>query len=230
MICFCSWFVLIIPHDSMVWIQHGVLSVLLFPTLIHNNVPLPFICVTTVYFISFWYKNMTWSLLSVMSVFHLGYISILLKLKQTSFPRPSDMISVNYLPIRVLEDTIISICIYIYIRCIKIISLWVSQDPFCQDGLTLIPSWISNHMASKVWGEIIHTFPSINGCTVVVWELICNFMHGCKRLSMMELKLINVSERIWCVSISEMLYMCPTYFAFSNFNWCTCSTSYGDHV
>ena len=228
MICFSSWFVLIIPHDSMVWIQHGVLSVLLFPTLIHNNVPLPFICVTTVYYFLLIQK---YDLIPF-----IGYVSIspriyfnLAEIKANQLPTPVGY-DICKLPSHSGLRGYHHIIMYIYIRCIKIISLWVSQDPFCQDGLTLIPSWISNHMASKVWGEIIHTFPSINGCTVVVWELICNFMHGCNRLSMMELKLINVSERIWCVSISEMLYMCPTYFAFSNFNWCTCSTSYGDHV
>ena len=43
--------------------------------------------------------------------------------------------------------------------------------------LTLIPAWISNHMPSKMWDEIIHPFPNSNGCTVevnglVVWDTI----------------------------------------------------------
>ena len=37
-------------------------------------------------------------------------------------------------------------------------------------------AWISNHMASKVWGEIIYPFPNFNGTTVEVWEWISNFI------------------------------------------------------
>ena len=33
---------------------------------------------------------------------------------------------------------------------------------------TLIPSWISNHMSSKVWGEITYPFPNFNGYIVEV--------------------------------------------------------------
>ena len=29
-----------------------------------------------------------------------------------------------------------------------------------QHGITLIPAWISNHIFSKMWGEIAHPFPS----------------------------------------------------------------------
>ena len=36
--------------------------------------------------------------------------------------------------------------------------------------LTIFPAWISNHMSSKVWGEITYPFPNFNGCTVDVWE------------------------------------------------------------
>ena len=42
--------------------------------------------------------------------------------------------------------------------------------------LPLIPEWITNHMSSKVWDEIIYTFPNLDGCTVDVWELINNFI------------------------------------------------------
>ena len=48
--------------------------------------------------------------------------------------------------------------------------------PFYQLGLTIIPSWISNHMPSKVWDEITYPFPNFNGCTVEVWKWISNFI------------------------------------------------------
>ena len=47
---------------------------------------------------------------------------------------------------------------------------------FYWHGLTLIPAWISNHMPSKVWEEIIYPFPNFNGCIVEVWEEISNFV------------------------------------------------------
>ena len=42
--------------------------------------------------------------------------------------------------------------------------------PFYQHGLTLIPAWISDHMHSKLWGEITYSFPNFNGAIVEVWE------------------------------------------------------------
>ena len=33
---------------------------------------------------------------------------------------------------------------------------------FTNMGLTLIPAWMSNHVASKVWDEINHTFPNFH--------------------------------------------------------------------
>ena len=39
-------------------------------------------------------------------------------------------------------------------------------------GLTWIPSWISNHMPSKVWDEITYPVPNFNE----VWEWISNFI------------------------------------------------------
>ena len=35
--------------------------------------------------------------------------------------------------------------------------------------LTLIPTWISNHMTSKVWNKITRPLPNVNDCTVEVW-------------------------------------------------------------
>ena len=31
--------------------------------------------------------------------------------------------------------------------------------------LTLIPAWISSHMPSKIWEDIIYPFPNVNGAT-----------------------------------------------------------------
>ena len=80
--------------------------------------------------------------------------------------------------------------------------------------LTLIPTWISNYMPSKVWDEI--TYHS-HGLSVKVWEWICNYIHykvvseithpfpnfngwttlywTRDYLSMLGSKLINVSKR-----------------------------------
>ena len=38
------------------------------------------------------------------------------------------------------------------------------------------PASISLHILSKVWDEIIHPFPNVNGCTFEVWEWISNFI------------------------------------------------------
>ena len=51
-----------------------------------------------------------------------------------------------------------------------------TRGPFYHHGLTLIPTWISNHMPRKVWAEISYPFPNFNGCTVEFWELITNFI------------------------------------------------------
>ena len=49
--------------------------------------------------------------------------------------------------------------------------------PFYQHDLASIPTRISNHMVSKVWGVITYLFPNFNGCTVEVWEWISNLPH-----------------------------------------------------
>ena len=45
-------------------------------------------------------------------------------------------------------------------------------------GLTLISAWISNHMTSKVWGEITNPSPNFNRCTaqVITWHFIKDVM------------------------------------------------------
>ena len=50
-------------------------------------------------------------------------------------------------------------------------------------------TWISNHMPSKVWDEIIYLFPNLDSCTVEVWEWMSNY------ISMMGSKLNHVSTR-----------------------------------
>ena len=40
--------------------------------------------------------------------------------------------------------------------------------PFDEHDLTLIPVWMSNHMAGKVWQEITYPFLNVNGTTVEV--------------------------------------------------------------
>ena len=37
--------------------------------------------------------------------------------------------------------------------------------------------WISNHMPSKAWDEIINQFPNFNGTTVEVFEWLSNWSH-----------------------------------------------------
>ena len=48
--------------------------------------------------------------------------------------------------------------------------------PFYWHKLTLIPAWISNCMASKVWDEITYPFSNFNSAIVDVCESISNFI------------------------------------------------------
>ena len=54
---------------------------------------------------------------------------------------------------------------------------WLNNQ---QHGMRLmttnIPTWIRNHILSKVWDEITYPFPNINGATVEVLEWIGNFI------------------------------------------------------
>ena len=70
-----------------------------------------------------------------------------------------------------------------------------------EHGLTLIPAYISNHMSSKPWDEIIYPFPIFNGCIVRIWEWVSNFIphfimdeitYPCW---MLRLRLIHASKR-----------------------------------
>ena len=57
---------------------------------------------------------------------------------------------------------------------------WTAKAYYCSPiywhRLSSIPGWISTHMISKVWDEIIYPIPNFNGCTVEVWEWINNFI------------------------------------------------------
>ena len=55
---------------------------------------------------------------------------------------------------------------------------WYSQYRWSnpEHGLTLITEWISNHMASEVWDEIIYPLQNFIGCTVGGWEWITYFI------------------------------------------------------
>ena len=52
----------------------------------------------------------------------------------------------------------------------------MTLGPLYWHVLTLIPTWISNHILSNVWDEITYRFSNFNGATVEVWEWICNFI------------------------------------------------------
>ena len=51
-----------------------------------------------------------------------------------------------------------------------VMTLSTPADPFDQNGLTLIPAWISDHMPRKGWEEIAYPLSNFN--PVEVWELI----------------------------------------------------------
>ena len=42
--------------------------------------------------------------------------------------------------------------------------------------IDLVAEWISNHIHSKMCGEITYPFPNLDGATVDVWEWISNFI------------------------------------------------------
>ena len=54
------------------------------------------------------------------------------------------------------------------IHSLALFKTWETCDPFYYHGLTLIPAWISNHLPSKVWGEITYPLLNFNGATVEV--------------------------------------------------------------
>ena len=64
-----------------------------------------------------------------------------------------------------------------YMAAITVASVQVPY-PYCEPiywhGLTLILTWISNHMPNKVWDEMIYQLS--NGFTSAVWEWIRDFL------------------------------------------------------
>ena len=51
-----------------------------------------------------------------------------------------------------------------------------SRGPFYEQGLIWIPSWISNYIHDKVWGEITYPFSNFNSCLAEVWKWISDFI------------------------------------------------------
>ena len=64
-----------------------------------------------------------------------------------------------------------SVSICYRIRYVSIMSHWW-DGPLLLTLLTLIPTWISNNIYHKVWGEITYPFPNFNSATIEVCELI----------------------------------------------------------
>ena len=48
--------------------------------------------------------------------------------------------------------------------------------PMVADGLTLIPTMISNHIHYKIWDEITNPVANFNDVAIEVWEWISNFV------------------------------------------------------
>ena len=88
-------------------------------------------------------------------------------------------------------------CLSNHLSTFSTMTMLVTLGPLYKYGF-LILAWICNHMPCKVWDEITYPFPNFNSCTVEVWEWISNFIslyNGCNYLSMLGLKLINISKR-----------------------------------
>ena len=66
------------------------------------------------------------------------------------------------------------------------------RRPFCLGLNVLKPVWISNHLPSNVWDEIIYPYPNLNGATVEVWEWMSYFI---SHFVMDGLKLNHVSKK-----------------------------------
>ena len=80
-----------------------------------------------------------------------------------------------------------------------ILAFCVVMGPFYKNKITLIPSWISNHMRVEVWDEITHSFSNFNSCSIEVWVWLSNLTahsyNGCDYLSIRGSKLILVSTK-----------------------------------
>ena len=58
---------------------------------------------------------------------------------------------------------------------IRGVNEWLHPGAPLLTWINSIPAWISNHMPSEMWDEIINSFPNFNGYRVEVWEWIRNF-------------------------------------------------------
>ena len=81
------------------------------------------------------------------------------------------------------------------ILCVNLWPRQMSCDSFDKHGLTLIPALVSNHIPSKGWDEIIHTFLNFNGANFGMNKKCHPILYnGCNYLCMLGLKLIHVSR------------------------------------
>ena len=80
------------------------------------------------------------------------------------------------------------------------------QRPFFYHRLTLIPAWISNNIASKVWDEIAYPSPNVDGAAVEIWKSIVDFIPHFSnignRLPILGWKLTHISKR--CPTCSRL--------------------------
>ena len=93
------------------------------------------------------------------------------KSKYSSMPKFNDQLSKGVESwVRISNHISQKIMLQLSMLKFRIISVSKSQScgPFYYHGLTLIPTWISNHMPSKVWDEITYPFLNFKSCTVEV--------------------------------------------------------------
>ena len=80
---------------------------------------------------------------------------------------------------------------------------------FYQHGLTLVSTWISKHMLSKVWDKITYPFLTSTATPlmfVIGYVIYPTHYNGCNYLSMPRFKLIHASKRGPMFSISLSCY------------------------
>ena len=96
-------------------------------------------------------------------------------------------------------------------------------SPFYLHGLTLIPTWISSHIPSKVWDEITYPFLNFNGCTVEVWEWINNFTpHLIMDVIMLCMVMTQFAQDNPCNSLHDLPQtICTNYEANQLVHGCT---------
>ena len=106
-------------------------------------------------------------------IFRIGFTD------QTSLFKVADGISGNLAVLKPGSDSI-HITDWFFFFILEIGYPWVTPHT---------PAWISNQMPSKVRGEITYPFPNFNG------QVHPTLYNGCNYLSMLGLKLNNVSKR-----------------------------------